>query len=125
MRLPIQCALAYPQRMPEPPAPALDLAAIGSLNFGAPDMSRFPCLRIAMEAGAQGGTYPAVMAAADEVAVDRFMRREIGFLDIPRVIESVLEKHESVADPDLESVLAADAWARGRAATAQVGAGPA
>src|SRR6185503_18986661 len=65
MRLPIQLALAYPDRMPAPPMPTLDLAKVGSLNFSTPDMSRFPCLRLAMEAGRNGGTYPAAMAAAD------------------------------------------------------------
>lgn len=112
MRLPIQLALAYPERMPAPPMPRLDLAAIGSLNFGTPDMERFPCLRLAMEAGRIGGTAPAVMAAADEVAVERFMAGEVGFLDIPAIIESVLEKHAVVADPDLETVLEADRTAR-------------
>ena len=122
MRLPIQLALGYPERMPVPPAPLLDLAAAGSLNFGTPDMDRFPCLRLAMEAGRRGGTYPAVMAAADEVAVARFLDGEIGFLDIPAVIEEVMAKHDSVADPDLEAVLAADAWARDTAQTAKAGA---
>jgi len=122
MRLPIQCALAYPDRMPVPPAPALDLAAVGQLNFGRPDFSRFPCLGLAMDAGRRGGTYPAVMAAADEVAVGRFLARELGFLDIPAIIEMTLAKHESTADPDLETVLAADAWARRVAANATVGA---
>ena len=112
MRLPIQCALAYPDRMPTPPAPALDLATIGTLTFGKPDMQRFPCLRLAMDAGRQGGTYPAAMAAADEIAVGRFLQGEIGFLDIPVIVESVLEHHRSVADPDLEAVLEADAAAR-------------
>jgi 1-deoxy-D-xylulose-5-phosphate reductoisomerase len=112
MRLPIQCALAYPERMPTPPSAALDLAAIGTLHFGKPDLDRLPCLRLAMAAGRRGGTYPAAMAAADEVAVGRFLEGRIGFLDIPSVIESVLEKHVSVADPDLEAVLAADADAR-------------
>ena len=112
MRLPIQCALAYPDRMPVPPAPALDLASIGTLNFGKPDMSRFPCLRLAMDAGAEGGTFPAVMAAADEIAVARFLAGEIRFTTIPEVIEATLDRHESTADPDLEAVLAADAWAR-------------
>ena len=121
MRLPIQCALAYPERMPVPPAPALDLASIGALHFGKPDVARFPCLRLAMEAGANGGTYPAVMAAADEVAVERFLSREIGFLDIPTVIEQVLEKHEPHADPDLDAVLEADRWARDAARTARTG----
>ena len=121
MRLPIQCALAYPERMPVPPAPALDLAAIGSLHFGAPDMERFPCLRLAIESGQRGGTYPAVMAAADEVAVHRFLGREVGFLDIPAIVEATLEKHESTTDPDLETVIAADSWARRVAAGALTG----
>ena len=112
MRLPIQCALAYPERMPAPPMPTLDLAAVGSLNFGKPDMERFPCLRLAMESGRRGGTYPTAMAAADEVAVGRFLAGSIGFLDIPAVVEAVLERHESVDDPDLEAVLEADASAR-------------
>ena len=122
MRLPIQLALAYPDRMPTPPAPALDLAAIGSLNFGRPDMDRFPCLRLAMEAGRRGGTYPAVMAAADEIAVERFLGGEISFLDIPGVIESALERHDSTSDPDLEIVLAADAEGRRHARGLTAGA---
>ena len=125
MRLPIQCALAYPDRMPTPPAPALDLATIGTLTFGKPDMQRFPCLRLAMDAGRQGGTYPAAMAAADEIAVGRFLQGEIGFLDIPVIVESVLEHHRSVADPDLEAVLEADAAARTAARLVQRVAQPA
>lgn len=121
MRLPIQLALAYPDRMPVPPAPPLDLAAVGTLHFGTPDMERFPCLRLAMESGRLGGTYPAAMAAADEVAVERFLAKQIGFLDIPAVIEAVLEKHASTADPDLETVLAADADARRHARTIEPG----
>jgi 1-deoxy-D-xylulose-5-phosphate reductoisomerase len=121
MRLPIQCALAYPERMPTPPAAQLDLAAIGTLTFGRPDMERFPCLQLAMEAGRRGGTYPAAMAAADEVAVERFLNKEIGFLEIATVIEQVLEKHAPVADPDLEAVLAADAAAREAARSLAVG----
>ncbi|MCA9864809.1 MAG: 1-deoxy-D-xylulose-5-phosphate reductoisomerase, partial [Thermomicrobiales bacterium] len=117
MRLPIQCALAYPDRMPVPPAPPLELGKIGTLHFGEPDMGRFPCLRLAMESGERGGTYPAVMAAADEVAVLRFIEGRIGFLDIPAVIEATLEQHEGSADPDLETVLAADRWARETAET--------
>jgi 1-deoxy-D-xylulose-5-phosphate reductoisomerase len=121
MRLPIQCALSYPERMPTPTAPQLNLADYGSLTFGTPDYSRFPCLSLAMESGRRGGTYPAAMAAADEVAVERFLSREIGFLDIPAVIESVLEKHTSTTDPDIEAVLAADGWARVAARTALAG----
>lgn len=116
MRLPIQLALSYPDRMPEPPMPLLDLAAVGTLHFARPDTERFPCLRIAMEAGRAGGTVPAAMAAADEVAVERFLAGELGFLDIPRVIEQVLERHERIANPTLDEVLAADAEARRLAA---------
>ena len=112
MRLPIQCALAYPERMPKPPAPELNLADYGSLTFGTPDTARFPCLQHAMDAGRLGGTYPAVMAAADEVAVERFMAGGIGFLDIPRIVGRAMEKHDNVDDPSLEAVLEADAWAR-------------
>ena len=122
MRLPILLALSYPERMPEPPMPRLDLPHYGALHFGQPDFERFPCLRLAMEAGRLGGTYPAAMAAADEVAVDRFLRGEIGFLDIPHIVESVMAKHESIADPDLETVLAADARARAEAEAIPAGA---
>jgi len=121
MRLPIQLALSYPERMPEPPMPLLDLAAVGALHFGRPDLDRFPCLRLAMEAGRIGGTAPAAMAAADEVAVERFLRGEIGFLDIPRVIEQVLEQHQPVPAPSLDEVLAADAEARRIAAAVAPG----
>ncbi len=122
MRLPIQCALAYPERMPVPPAPPLNLAAIGTLHFGEPDLGRFPCLRLAIEAGTEGGTLPAVMAAADEVAVDRFLRRDIGFLDIPAVIEDVMQRHSKIPTPELGAVLEADAWARREAAAVKTGA---
>ena len=121
MRLPIQLALAYPDRMPAPPMPTLDLGAIGTLHFGRPDTDRFPCLKLAMEAGQRGGTFPAAMAAADEVAVERFLAGEVGFLDIPAIIESVLEKHEGVADPDLETVIEADRIAREAARRVHVG----
>jgi 1-deoxy-D-xylulose-5-phosphate reductoisomerase len=119
MRLPIQCALAYPERMPAPAAPPLDLAAVCSLTFGEPDVRRFPCLQLAIDAGRIGGTMPAVMAAADEVAVGRFLAGEAGFLDIPRIIESVMQKHTPLADPDLEGVLEADRWARAAAKAAE------
>jgi 1-deoxy-D-xylulose-5-phosphate reductoisomerase len=121
MRLPIQLALSYPDRMPSPPMPRLDLAKVGTLNFGEPDIERFPCLQLAMESGKRGGTFPAAMAAADEIAVERFLAHEIGFLDIPKIIESVLEKHDSIADPDLETILEADRAARDAARLVSVG----
>ncbi len=112
MRLPIQCALTYPGRGPVSFSPPLDLAASGTLNFGRPDMERYPCLKLAMDAGRTGGTMPAVMAAADEIAVERFLRGEVGFLDIPAIIEEAMEHHTPVFEPSLDVVLAADNWAR-------------
>lgn len=115
MRLPIQCALAYPDRMPQPPVAPLDLASIGALHFGTPDSARFPCLRLAIESGQTGGTMPAVMAAADEVAVAAFLSGRVGFLEIPSIIEAVMERHLPVANPSLEAILEADSRARAEA----------
>ncbi len=112
MRLPIQCALTYPERLPGAAVPRLDLEMIGTLNFGLPDSKRFPCLRLALDAGRKGGTYPAVLAAADEVAVQHFLAGHITFPDIAHLIDDALSNHRSIANPSLEQVLAADAWAR-------------
>jgi 1-deoxy-D-xylulose-5-phosphate reductoisomerase len=90
----------------------LDLGRLGSLSFSQPDPRRFPCLSLALEAGSRGGTFPAVMAAADEVAVDHFLGSHITFLDIAKVIEATLSAHPGASDPTLEEVLAADTWAR-------------
>ena len=111
MRLPIQCALSYPERLSPTVAP-LDLAALGTLHFQRPDMDRYPCLGLAMQAGQKGGTYPAVLAAADEMAVEAFLARRIGFSEIPSIIEAVMSAHDVADNPDLETVDAADAWAR-------------
>jgi 1-deoxy-D-xylulose-5-phosphate reductoisomerase len=112
MRLPIQCALAYPDRMSQPPVAPLDLASLGTLHFGEPDMSRFPCLRLAIMAGRTGGTMPAVMAAADEVAVSEFLSGRVGFLEIPSIIEAVMERHRPIPNPPLDAILEADSRAR-------------
>ncbi len=112
MRLPIQCALTYPNRIPETSIPRLDLTSIGTLHFGIPPHGRFPCLGLALEAGRRGGTAPAVLAAADEVAVENFLAGYIRFTDIAKVIESTLDSHEEIANPSLEQVLEADSWAR-------------
>ncbi len=90
MRAPIACAYAWPDRLPWP-APGLDLAAVGSLTFEAPDMERFPALRLARAAMRKGGGAPAVFNAANETAVAAFLGRQIGFLDIARVVEETLE----------------------------------
>ena len=111
MRLPIQLALSWPLRL-RPTTDPLDLAAVGSLNFSTPDLDRYPCLRLAMRAGLAGGTYPAVMAAADEIAVEAFLRRAIRFDQIPALVECALDAHESASEPSLEQIDAADQWAR-------------
>ena len=112
MRLPIQYALTYPERWEGVFRSKMDYARIGSLNFEAVDLERFPCLRIAREAVVEGGTYPAVLCAADEVAVELFLAKKIGFLDIGRLVEKTLERHNGMGQPTLEDIIAADAWAR-------------
>jgi len=111
MRLPIQYALFYPER-PHSELPRLDIANMGPLTFEPPDLGKFPCLRLALEAGRKGGTYPAVLAAADEIGVELFLQRRIRFVDIARVVEEALERHQSISHPTLEQIMAADAWAR-------------
>jgi len=112
MRLPIQYALSYPDRVANPDLPALDFSKIDRLTFEQPDSSRFPCLQLAIEAGKNGGTCPAVLCAADEAAVELFLSERIRFADIAHVVERVLEQHKKVEKPSLEEIMAADAWAR-------------
>jgi 1-deoxy-D-xylulose-5-phosphate reductoisomerase len=112
MRLPIQYALTYPERWEGPFRQALDFRKIGSLDFESVDLERFPCLKLAMEAGEKGGTYPAVLSAADEVAVELFLAQRIGFQDIAAVVARTLDRHQVVSHPSMEDILAADAWAR-------------
>ncbi len=112
MKLPIQLALSYPQRL-EPTVEPLDLAAVGTLNFSRPDLDRYPCLKLAQQAGRAGGTYPAVMAAADEIAVEAFLERRIGFTEIADYVNQTMDAHRSTKNPDIEAIDAADAWARG------------
>lgn len=111
MRLPIQYALSYPERWPNTFRRA-DLPAIGTLQFESPDTERFPSLMLAREAGIAGNTYPTVLSAADEIAVERFLRGEIGFLDIPALVRAALDAHKLDGPLTLESILAADRWAR-------------
>ncbi len=110
MRVPIAYAIAYPERLPLD-SPHLDVAA-KDLTFQEIDDRRFPCIGLAKEAGKRGGTYPTVLAAADEQAVQLFLERRIGFMDIPRLVSSALESHESFPEPELGDILEADAWAR-------------
>jgi 1-deoxy-D-xylulose-5-phosphate reductoisomerase len=92
--------------------PSLDLVRAGSLTFAAPDPVRFPCLRLAREAGEAGGTAPAVLNAANEVAVEAFLAGQIGFPDIPRVIETCLDGASMASRPTLENFREADGLTR-------------
>jgi 1-deoxy-D-xylulose-5-phosphate reductoisomerase len=121
MRLPIQYALSYPLRWSNSELPRLDWDKIKSLNFEPVDYDKFPCLKLALDAGKSGGTYPAVLCAADEVAVELFLSHRIGFTDIAKVVQKTLEQHRNIPQPSLEEILAADAWARECAASPSLG----
>ncbi len=112
MRLPIQYVLSYPERLSNPQLPRLDWSRINNLTFEQPNLDAFPCFKLAIEAGMKGGSYPAVLCAADEVAVELFLSQRIKFIDIPKLIEQTLEQHQAIVHPTLEEIMAADAWAR-------------
>ena len=119
MRLPIQYALTYPDRRTVSfPATALELAAIGRLDFARPDPVQFPCFELALAAGRAGGLKPAVLNAADEVAVEKFLASEIPFGALAEVIETTLAEAPDGEIGGYEEVAAADLWARRRAAEA-------
>lgn len=111
MKVPIQYAISYPTRI-ELESESLNLAKIGSLNFFEPDFSRFPSLRIAYQAGKEGGTMPTVLNAANEVVVDAFLQGRIPFIEIESFVESTLGHHIKIVQPTLEEILEADKWAR-------------
>jgi len=112
MRLPIQCALTYPERATVAPAPPLDLAALGALHFGSIDGDRFPALPLALEAGRREDTSAAALSGADEAAVEHFLAGRCRFTDIPLLLERALDAHAATRDPDLDALLAAEAWGR-------------
>jgi 1-deoxy-D-xylulose-5-phosphate reductoisomerase len=111
MRLMIQYALTYPDRLPSD-LPALSLDKFSKLEFFEPDLERFPCLKIAYEAMGEGGTMPAAMSAANEVAVAAFLERRLKFMEIPRVISETMNQHAIQPCSSIEAVLEADRWAR-------------
>ena len=111
MRLPIQLALTYPERMPCP-APALDLLSCGALTFAKPDVENFPCLALAYACAKKGGTACSAMNGANEEAVAMYLRDEIGFYDIYRMVAQAVEEVPFIANPTLEEILTADALAR-------------
>jgi 1-deoxy-D-xylulose-5-phosphate reductoisomerase len=107
----IAYALSYPNRLPlNQPTP--NFFDIQSLNFYEPDLNKFPCLSLAYEACSQGKTFPAVLNAANEIAVAAFLHNRIGFMDIPQLIEKALSNHTSENSSDLDSIIDADQWAR-------------
>ncbi len=112
MRLPIQCALTYPERAPSAPAPPLDLAKRGSLSFGPVDHVRFPALGIALEAARRGDTAVAALSGADDAAVEHFLAGRCRFTDIARALRRTLEAHEPTDHPTLADLLAAERWGR-------------
>ena len=113
MKLPILYCLSWPSRL-ETPWRRLDLTEVGQLSFRAPDPAKYPCMKLAYDAGRAGGTMPAVMNAANEEAVAQFLEERIHFLDIPVVIEAACEQHKTdlMAHPQLDDVLTVDQWAR-------------
>jgi 1-deoxy-D-xylulose-5-phosphate reductoisomerase len=112
MQLPIQYALSYPHRWDNPSLPHLDFTKISRFDFESPNLTRFPCLKLAIEAGKEGGTCPAALCAADEVAVDMFLAGRIKFSHIPLLVDAVLARHHKIVLPSIEDVLNADAEAR-------------
>ena len=112
MRFPIQYALTCPERCENAALPRLDWSKIASLTFESPDMAKFPCLPLAVEAGKQGGTCPAVLCAADEVAVDLFLNEKIKFTDISDIVKNTLKNHKKVNHPSIDDIIAADKWGR-------------
>jgi 1-deoxy-D-xylulose-5-phosphate reductoisomerase len=116
MRIPIQAALSYPERL-EWPEERIDLEKVGALDFEPVDRARFPSVGLAYEAGRKGMTYPAVLNAANEEAVNAFLLGLVGFTAIPAVVEEVLEAHRPAGAVDLEAVFDADGWARAQART--------
>ena len=113
MKLPILYCMSWPERL-ETPWRRLDLTEVGQLNFRRPDPSKYPCMQLAYAAGRSGGTMPAVMNAANEQAVALFLEEQVHFLDIPRLIERVCDRHrvDLTSNPSLDDVLAIDTWAR-------------
>ena len=115
MHLPIQYALSYPHRFDTSGTGLvreLNLSEVTRLNFEPLDITRFPCFRLSLEAAKQGDTYPSVLVGADEEAVALFLAGKIGFLEIAKLIEDVLQRHQAVSQPDIPAIIEASAWAR-------------
>jgi len=114
MRMPIHYALFYPDRVHNVDIPRFDPVETGALTFERLDPDRYPCFQLGMAVGMRGGTWPAALCGADDMAVELFLARRIGFLDIAPVITEVLDDHRPLADPTTEDLLSAAAWAKDR-----------
>jgi len=111
MRVPIQYALAYPKRLANNLA-GIDFYALSQLHFARPDLNKFPSLALAYQAAKDLGTMPAVLNAANEECVEKFLARKISFLAIPKIVETVMRRHSRIASPTLSQIMSADLWAR-------------
>ena len=114
MRLPIQYALFYPDRVPNDRIARFDPIETRELTFKELDQERYPCFQLALEVGRRGGTWPAALCGADEMAVEIFLSRKIGFLDIHHVIRQALDGHQAIMEPTAQEILSAAAWSRQR-----------
>lgn len=114
MRIPIQYALTYPKRCPSR-LTKINFFKLEKLSFYQPDLKRFPCLGLAWEAARGAGSLPCVLNAANEIAVEAFLKGKVGFLAIPQIIEKVLSKHRVILNPQLPDIFYSDAWARQQA----------
>lgn len=112
MRFAIQYALAYPERFANEKLPRINFAQLNSLTFETLNYSMFPCLQLALDAGKRGGTYPAVLCAADEIAVQLFLEQRIDFPQIAEIIFKTISSHHGIGNPTIDDILAADQWAR-------------
>jgi 1-deoxy-D-xylulose-5-phosphate reductoisomerase len=111
MKVAIAYALSYPERLPlRQPLPKF--RAGQALTFDQPDLTKFPCLALAFRACETGGTLPAVLNAANEIAVNAFLNQAIGFVQIPRLVEQTMDQHAIISDPELSDILGADQWSR-------------
>ncbi len=113
MRVPIQYALTYPDRVDSGIA-GLDFSKINKLRFYKPDFKKFPCIGLAYEAGKKGGTFPSVLNASNEICVKEFIEGRIRFIDIPKAVEKALDAHRGIKNPGLGDILEADKWARAK-----------
>ena len=115
MRLPIQYALTWPERVPNPELPKLEWSKIKELTFEPPDLRLFPCLELAVKAAKTGGTAPTALCAADEIAVDLFLKEAVKFTDIARLAAGVMKEHQNIPHPALDDIMNTDRWASEKA----------